>query len=256
MRLRQLNDSEIDVWPAFTDFLTSVLIIVVMFVFGIFFSNIARNLVRRHNEFEEMQLHQLAVRQQLQDRLGKNRVELSENGSLQRIILRADEQGGGVLFESGKADLSDKGKTLLTDIADVLMKNSDEYDKIQVEGHTDDKPISGMYASNWELSAARAGAVVKFILDESKKSPPGIPPWRFSANGAAEYHPYGIEESEMSLTPAPNPRNGPPLEYVVRANQTADEASSYQVLRGGDTRERQRNRRIEIILTYKVKKTR
>lgn len=36
MRLRSLNELEIDVWPAFTDFLTSVLIIVVIFVFGIF----------------------------------------------------------------------------------------------------------------------------------------------------------------------------------------------------------------------------
>lgn len=253
MRLRHLNESEIDVWPAFTDFLTSVLIIVVMFVFGIFFSNIARSLVRRTSEFEDMQMNQQAVRQQLEQEMGRQSVEISENGSLQRIILRVNEQGGGgVLFQSGKADLSQDGKDLLTKIAGVLIRNSEHYDKIQVEGHTDDVPLSGAYASNWELSAARAGAVVKFIIDESRtKQPPGLEPWRFSANGAAEYHPYGVPESEMNLAPAVNPRNGPPLDYVVRANQMPNQATGLDPR--ADTAARQRNRRIEIVLTYRVK---
>lgn len=253
MRLRQLSESEIDVWPAFTDFLTSVLIIVVLFVFGILFSNIARSLVRQHSEFEEMQLNQQAVRKQLQERMGEKSVEVSENGSLQRIILRVDEQAvGGVLFASGKADLSESGKQLLTKLTEVLMKNRVQYDKIQVEGHTDDKPLGGgTYPSNWELSAARAGAVVKFIIDESRaRHAPGLEPWRFSANGAAEYHPYGVAERNMSLAQTPNPRNGPPLSYVVHANQ----APSPDPI--ADSLALQRNRRIEIILTYRVKPSR
>jgi flagellar motor protein MotB len=253
MRLNRLNEVEIDVWPAFTDFLTSVLIIVVLFVFGIFFSNIARSLVQRHNEFEDMQANQQTVRLQLQKELGSKSVEISENGSLQRIILRVDEQGGGgVLFPSGKADLSAPGQALVTKIAAVLMDNRVHYDKIQVEGHTDDVPLGGgAYASNWELSAARAGAVVKFIIDESKrKQPPGLEPWRFSANGAAEYHPYGVDERQMNLVSAFNPRNGPPLSYVVRANQMPDQTSNVDPR--ADTFARQRNRRIEIILTYRV----
>jgi flagellar motor protein MotB len=252
MSLRQLNQFEIDVWPAFTDFLTSVLIIVVLFVFGILFSNVARSLVQRHSEFEEMQNNQKEVRNQLEEGLGKTSLEISENGSLQRIILRVnDEGGGGVLFASGKSDLSDRGKDLLTKVTRVLFDNSKRYDKIQVEGHTDDVPLSGAI-SNWELSAARAGAVVKFIIDESKtKHAPGLEPWRFSASGAAEYHPYGVSESEMNLTPADNPRNGPPLSYVVRANQPSDGSQAGNSL--GDAFARQRNRRIEIVLTYKVR---
>lgn len=257
MRLRNLNDLDIDVWPAFTDFLTSVLIVVVIFVFGVFFSNIARSLVRQHSEFEDMQANQQTVRLQLQKELGSKSVEISENGSLQRIILRVDEQGGGgVLFPSGKADLSGAGQVLVTTLAVVLMDNRVHYDKIQVEGHTDDVPLGGgAYASNWELSAARAGAVVKFIIDESKtKQPPGLEPWRFSANGAAEYHPYGVEETQMNLASAFNPRNGPPLSYVVRANQMPDQAPNVDPR--ADTFARQRNRRIEIVLTYTVKAAR
>jgi len=137
----------------------------------------------------------------------------------------------------------------------VLMDNRVHYDKIQVEGHTDDVPLGGgAYASNWELSAARAGAVVKFIIDQSKtKHPPGLEPWRFSANGAAEYHPYGVEEAQMNLAPAFNPRNGPPLNYVVRANQP-DQTTNIDPR--ADTFARQRNRRIEIVLTYRVKTAR
>jgi flagellar motor protein MotB len=248
MRLRNLNESEIDVWPAFTDFLTSVLIIVVIFVFGVFFSNIARSLVRRNSEFEQMQTQQATVRWQLLSQL-KESVEVTEDGSLQRITLRVDEQGGGgVLFPSGSATLSEPGKKLLLTIADVLTPNRDLYDKIQVEGHTDDVPVGGKYASNWELSAARAGAVVDYILDESaRRQAKGLEPWRFSANGAAEYHPYNVPEAKMSQTQAANQRGGPPLDYVVRANQTTNADALF------DNPARQRNRRIEIVLTYRVK---
>lgn len=248
MRLRHLGDPEVDIWPAFTDFMTSVLLIVVIFVFGIFFSNIARSLVRRHNEFEDMQARQKRVRQDLGERLA-GKVELPpEDGSLQRIILRLDEQGGGgVLFQRGKAELSDDGKRLLNEITAVLESNRDAYDTIQVEGHTDDVPMSGAYPSNWELSAARAGAVVNYMLTPSTGGQSRrLEPWRFSANGRAEFHPYGVAESEMGLDAANNPRGGPGLKYVVEANQPPG-----QLIRDDNPMAR-RNRRIEIILTYRV----
>jgi flagellar motor protein MotB len=248
MRLRHLGDPEVDIWPAFTDFMTSVLLIVVIFVFGIFFSNIARSLVRQHTEFEDMQARQRRVRQDLSERLA-GKVELPpEDGSLQRIILRLDEQGGGgVLFPRGRAELSGDGKRLLDEITSVLESNRDAYDTIQVEGHTDDVPISGTYPSNWELSAARAGAVVNYMLspgagDQSRQ----LEPWRFSANGRAEFHPYGVAESEMTLDAEANPRGGPGLKYVVEANQPTGRPIR------DDNPEARRNRRIEIILTYRV----
>jgi flagellar motor protein MotB len=246
---RNLLEPTTDVWPAFTDFMTSVLLIVVLFVFGLFFSNIARSLVRRNNEFEEMQGRQRLVSRDLRERLA-DKIEIPpENGSLQRVILRVDEQGGGgVLFPRGRAELSEGGKRLLDEIALVLERNRDAYDTIQVEGHTDDVPIGGTYPSNWELSAARAGAVVNYLLGAGAAGGRQLEPWRFSASGRAEYHPYGVGESAMTLQPAPNPRGGPGLRYVIEANQPAG-----QVVRD-DNRLAQRNRRIEIILTYKVQK--
>ena len=252
MRLRNLNDLEIDVWPAFTDFLTSILIVVVIFVFGIFFSNIARALVRQNSEFEEMQTRQHRVRQELKSRLAGSVEIPPEDGNLQRIVLRVDESGaGGVLFPRGQATLSAGGEQLLSKIVQVLEANRDAYDTIQVEGHTDDVPISGNYASNWELSAARAGAVVNFILaQDTAGQQTRLEPWRFSANGRAEYRPYGISENVMNLRAAENPRGGPKLDYVVEANQTAGQSPLQ------DNPMAQRNRRIEIILTYRVKAVR
>ena len=251
MRLRDLNKSDVDIWPAFTDFLTSILIIVVLFVFGIFFSNIASSLAKRHSEFDHMRQRQSLVRHELERRL-KDSVEIpAEDGNLQRIILRVDEQGtGGVLFPRGTASLSIGGEELLRKIVQVLESNSNAYDTIQVEGHTDDVPITGKYASNWELSAARAGAVVNFILAHGgHEQHRQLEPWRFSANGRGEYRPYGLSGSAMNLRAAPNPRSGPGFEYVVQANQV----NGLDPLQ--DNPMARRNRRIEIILTYKIKAT-
>ena len=55
---------------------------------------------------------------------------------------------------------------------------------MRVEGHTDDVPIHNLrFASNWDLSAARASRVVEFLIAR------GLSPERLSATGLAEFHP-------------------------------------------------------------------
>jgi len=247
MRLRGLNEADIDIWPAFTDFLTSILFVVILFIFGILFSSLARS----SSQVEQMQEKQRHVRKELEYRL-KDKIELPpEDGNLQRVILRIDESGGGgVIFQRGSAQLSGDGKRLLDEIVEILEENRDEYDTVQVEGHTDDVPVSGTHPSNWELSAARAGAVVNYIL--SGRPHPGnkqLEPWRFSANGRAEYRPYGVSESRMTLEQTQNPRSGPGMKYVVESNQIEGKSPV------ADNPRAQRNRRIEIILTYKVNRS-
>lgn len=68
-----------------------------------------------------------------------------------------------VLFASGEAKLTAKSSQALSAVASVLVSDNHE---IQVEGFTDNQPIkNGLFPSNWELSAMRAGSVVRLFID-------------------------------------------------------------------------------------------
>lgn len=69
-----------------------------------------------------------------------------------------------VLFRSGSADLSADGRQTVSDLAKILARQTDA--DWQVEGHTDNQPISSeAFPSNWDLGAARALSVLKVMLD-------------------------------------------------------------------------------------------
>jgi chemotaxis protein MotB len=90
-----------------------------------------------------------------------------------------------LLFDVGSATLREAGLEALDRIASTLKTQPSQ--KIRVEGHTDNLPIRGglarRYPSNWELSAARAIAVVQRLEAQ------GIPPGRLSATGYAFHRP-------------------------------------------------------------------
>jgi chemotaxis protein MotB len=91
-----------------------------------------------------------------------------------------------ILFDSGKAEIKPEGIEVLRRVGDVLKGVEDK--AIQVEGHTDNVPISSrlrdIFPSNWELSAARAINVVHFLQEKV-----GIPGEKLSACGFSQYRP-------------------------------------------------------------------
>jgi flagellar motor protein MotB len=94
------------------------------------------------------------------------------------------EMGSAAFFDSGSANLSDAGKAILRGILGPLSAAVAEGYRIRVEGHTDDTPIdTPQFPSNWELSTARASAVVHFFLEQ------GIPAQRLRAVGYADTEP-------------------------------------------------------------------
>lgn len=102
-----------------------------------------------------------------------------------RMVLKLKSE---VLFASGKANLRDAGKTTLESIAAALKKVKGRH--FQVAGHTDNQPIKKAdFASNWELSAARAVEVVRFLQSQ------GVPPSSLSAAGFSEYQPVARNKS-------------------------------------------------------------
>jgi chemotaxis protein MotB len=88
-----------------------------------------------------------------------------------------------VLFDEGKTDIKPDGKTAITDVATALKSISGR--RFQVSGHTDTFPIHKKeFPSNWELSTARAVAVVKLLVEK------GVKPESLSAAGYAEFDPF------------------------------------------------------------------
>lgn len=94
-----------------------------------------------------------------------------------------------ILFSSGSADISEQARKIFDEIAAILAKYSNP---VQVEGFTDNVPInSSRYPTNWELSTARASAIVKHLAAQ------GVAPERLSAVGYGEYQPIASNESEQ-----------------------------------------------------------
>jgi chemotaxis protein MotB len=96
-----------------------------------------------------------------------------------------------LFFDSGRANLKDTGKQVLQKVAESLKGYEDK--AIRIVGHTDNVPITKglqkVFPSNWELSAARATTVVRFLQDS------GIAPERLVATGRAEYAPVSENDT-------------------------------------------------------------
>ncbi len=103
-----------------------------------------------------------------------------------------------VLFGSGSADLGLEGQEQLAKLGETLTAIASEIPDdidwvMRVDGHTDKVPIRNLqFASNWELSAARAISVVKFLIDQ------GVPPNRLVAAGFGEYQPLDNRDDEIA----------------------------------------------------------
>ena len=101
-----------------------------------------------------------------------------------------------LLFDSGSSTLQIQGEKQLAQIATTLKQTTDQIPDdinwiIQVEGHTDKRPIkTAQFPSNWELSTARANSVLKFLLKS------GFDPNRLSAAGYGEFYPITLGETD------------------------------------------------------------
>jgi len=155
------------------------------------------SLTQQVAELEAQRARLQASEKQVEARYDKLRADLSDEvkkGQLQirelegKLTVDVAEQ---LFFDSGRATLKDTGKQVLQKVADSLKSYEDK--AIRIVGHTDNVPISGglqkVFPSNWELSAARATTVVRFLQDA------GIAPERLVATGRAEYAPVAPNDS-------------------------------------------------------------
>jgi chemotaxis protein MotB len=100
-----------------------------------------------------------------------------------------------VFFDSGRSDLKPDGRVELDKLAGVLLalQNSIPADLpwvLRVDGHTDVRPVTGLFKTNWDLSAARAISVVRYLIGK------GVLPQRLVAAGFGEFQPIDSGTTE------------------------------------------------------------
>ena len=127
---------------------------------------------------------------------GKLREALSDNPDVRiegdRFVLPSE-----VLFSSASADLDKRGIKEISTVARTLKEITQQIPNdidwvLRVDGHTDRRPIRKAFASNWELSSARAISIVKYMISQ------GIPAEHLVAAGFGQYHPIDPANSEQA----------------------------------------------------------
>ena len=127
---------------------------------------------------------------------GKLRAALGDRSDIRivgdRFVLPTD-----ILFDTASADLGADAQARLARLAETVREVASEIPSsidwvLRIDGHTDHRPIhTAQFPSNWELSTARAVAIVKYLVVQ------GIPAHRLSANGFGEFQPLdGADSAE------------------------------------------------------------
>lgn len=128
---------------------------------------------------------------------GRLREALGDRGDVRivgdRFIFETE-----VLFESGSASLQPEGRSQIDRVGAALREIASRIPPdvnwiLQVDGHTDKRPVVRSFASNWELSQARAMSVVRALMAS------GIPSERLAAAGYAEFQPIDPRDDDAAF---------------------------------------------------------
>lgn len=214
MDLRMRQHSILNAWPAFTDISLAMLLIFLFFLFMQFVSN--SKLIAKMRMEKKQNTIQEAFEQRFAKEIRQGTISIYRDGNLQRFMF-----SDRILFKTAEAELQPLGRLTLTAVGKLLRDYTTDnqgerlYQSIQIEGHTDNIPIvTHQFPSNWELSSARAIAVLR-LFEEI-----GIDQRTLMATGYGKYRPAAAGDSTD----------------IEAANDTEIKRS--------------KNRRIEIVIVY------
>jgi len=149
----------------------------------------AKEIVHKDKEFSDLEKAKLELENALKKEIGdyKAKLELTERGLVVTFLSE-------VFFDSGKDIIRENGKESIRKVAEVLNRDVPN-SNVAIEGHTDNQLIkySG-WKTNWELSSARALAVLHYFVDECS-----VAPTRLSANGYGEFRPVVTNDTEENM---------------------------------------------------------
>jgi chemotaxis protein MotB len=144
---------------------------------------LAAQLAQERTTLQQRSAEYQSLASSLDQEIKAGRVQLSELQG--KLTVRMAEK---VLFASGSAVIGAEGKKALAQVAEAFKTVSGRI--IRVEGHTDNVPIrTERFPSNWELSSARAIAVVRYLQEQ------GVDPGLLGAAGYAEFQPMAPNDS-------------------------------------------------------------
>jgi chemotaxis protein MotB len=192
-------------------------------------AELAKSVETKEGELSELKGTFQGFQDKLKGEIARGEINLEQTGGKLRVGL-VDK----VLFDPGEAEVSKRGEEVLARVAEALAAIPDK--QIQVSGHTDRMPINSKlverYPTNWELSAARAVHVVRFLAEKAK-----VPPERLVASGYGEFHPLASNKTpggraknrriEILLTPMLAPRSVPKAKLKA-AVETAAEKTGHK----------------------------
>ena len=175
----------ISVWPPFVDALTLVLAVFVLLMLVALLAQrgLVHRLRAREQELSSVREEKARVERRLRALAPRSAISIDDG----KVILQ-----GEVLFDSGSDALKPAGEALMAQIGHSLaaLLAAESNQMLLVGGHTDDRPIHGRFASNWELSVARALAVSRVLIEA------GVSPARVVASGFGEHHPRASNQDD------------------------------------------------------------
>jgi flagellar motor protein MotB len=187
IRRRRASLFPVNVWPPFVDALTLVLagFVVLILVALLAQRGLLGRLRERDQELSRLRDDKARIERRLRALAPRGSIDIEEG----KVILQ-----GEVLFESGSDAVRTEGARLMTEIgkslAGLLAAEPDQM--VLVGGHTDDRPIhDAHFASNWDLSTARAVAVTRVLMAA------GLQQARVVAAGFGEFHPRAANTDEV-----------------------------------------------------------
>ncbi len=143
---------------------------------------------QKDKKISDLEKTRAEIENSLQEQIAQKNIKIEEiEGKLK--VTFVDK----ILFDSGSVTIKPKGREVILTLADSFKDNKGQ--SIVVEGHTDDVQIGSAlqdrFPTNWELSAARATSVVRFLQEKG-----AIEPERLTASGFSFYKPVDTNETD------------------------------------------------------------
>ena len=150
--------------------------------------SLKEELAEKEKMISELDETRKEIEASLRDQIAQKDIRIEEiEGKLQVTFVNK------ILFGSGSVKIKAKGQEVLLKLAESFRLNQDQ--NIVVEGHTDNvqigKALQDRFPTNWELSTARASAVVRFLYEKGE-----IEPERLTASGFSYFQPVASNLTE------------------------------------------------------------